>query len=61
MTAIATIDEMLSTLTLEEKASLLAGSDHWLTQALPQHGIDALLYSGATSSVTRYLRARTHP
>ena len=43
MTATATIDEMLSTLTLEEKASLLAGSDHWLTQALPQHGIAALL------------------
>ena len=39
MTIASSVDEKLSALATEEKAALLAGSSHWLSQALPSRGI----------------------
>ncbi|MEH3076921.1 MAG: glycoside hydrolase family 3 C-terminal domain-containing protein [Quadrisphaera sp.] len=36
-------DAVLASLTLEEKASLLDGSDFWHTQGLPEHGVPAVM------------------
>lgn len=45
MTIASSVDEKLSALATEEKAALLAGSSHWLSQALPSRGIPPLLLS----------------
>ena len=37
--------DILSTLTLEEKASLCSGSTFWLTQPIPEKGIPAVWVS----------------
>ncbi len=47
------LDDLVATLTLEEKASLLSGSDHWQTRPLPGHGVAALWLSDGPHGVRR--------
>ena len=37
------VDALLASLTLEERASLLDGSDFWHTQGLPERGVPAVM------------------
>lgn len=60
------VDEVLKTLTLEEKVSLLAGKDFWETVPIKEKGVPSVkvlyplrLLRLSISDVTRYLMDRT--
>ncbi|TKA81516.1 hypothetical protein B0A55_02974 [Friedmanniomyces simplex] len=45
------VEKVLSQLTLDEKISLLAGTDFWHTAAIPKHGVPALRTSDGPNGV----------
>lgn len=52
--------EIISKMTLEEKASLLSGKDFWQTQDLPKHGIKSMFLADGPHGIRRQAAAADH-